>query len=39
MLLGDAQTLTKSICYLELPKLMRIQFMNSYQVISQFRDC
>ena len=39
MLLGDAQTLMKSTCYLELPKLMKIQSMNSYQVIGQFRDC
>ena len=36
MLLGDAQTLMKSICYLELPKLMGIQSMNSYQVIKLF---
>ena len=34
MLLGDAQTLMKSFCYLELPKLMKIQSMNSHRVIS-----
>ena len=40
MLLGDAQTIMKSICYSELPKLIRIQSMKLHNTESAlYRTC